>query len=312
MFFPTIEESVVRTGGEILVNALEDATGLKFQFTSGASTASIIDQLCASPENTLAFLPAHGYVQANEQCGAQPAFKAKHGGWGFTWTMFIVQRDSQIYSLSDLNNKKWFFSNRGSLFSQIYPGSHLNGRNIFAGPTQEVRSHREAVLAVYNGEAEFATAPYLPPNNPHRPWRVGDNPDIPESLVASCAPVLQPTSNDPTRTRLICGNWEVWDARADLRNEYPDIVQKVRILALTDPIPNDTVAFSPDFPAELRAYIKTALMSFSRTDGWTQSIGRSSFYGWEGLDPATDAEYEVVRQMVDHAGIPVDRLDLLR
>ncbi len=35
----------------------------------------------------------------------------------------------------------------------------------------------------------------------------------------------------------------------------PDVVQKVKILALSPAIPNDTLSFSPDFPEDLRAQI---------------------------------------------------------
>jgi phosphonate transport system substrate-binding protein len=106
----------------------------------------------------------------------------------------------------------------------------------------------------------------------------------------------------------MCGDWEVKDARANLREEAPDIVQKVRILALTDAIPNDTLSFGPDFPADLRAQIEAALVAFSKTDGWKQSIGSADFYNWTGLDPATDAEYDPVRKLVAFLGITLESL----
>ncbi len=105
----------------------------------------------------------------------------------------------------------------------------------------------------------------------------------------------------------MCGDWRVLDARANLRTEAPDVVQKVRILDLTAPIPNDTLSFGPDFPADLRAKIETALVDFSKTDAWSQSIGSEDFYAWSGLEPATDEEYDVVRQLIELLGITLEQ-----
>ena len=35
------------------------------------------------------------------------------------------------------------------------------------------------------------------------------------------------------------------DARRNLREEAPDVIQKMRIVTLSDPIPNDTMSFGP-------------------------------------------------------------------
>jgi ABC-type phosphate/phosphonate transport system substrate-binding protein len=34
---------------------------------------------------------------------------------------------------------------------------------------------------------------------------------------------------------------------------HPDVVQKLRILMISPDIPNDTLSFGPDFPADVRA-----------------------------------------------------------
>ena len=79
-------------------------------------------------------------------------------------------------------------------------------------------------------------------------------------------------------------------------------MQKVRMLAVSAAIPNDTLSFGPDFPADLRAQIEEALIAFAATEAWGASIGSADFYGWSGIIPATDAEYDVVREMVAATG----------
>ena len=44
---------------------------------------------------------------------------------------------------------------------------------------------------------------------------------------------------------------------------------------------------------------KKALVAFAETEAWGNSIGSEDFYGWSGLEAATDAEYDVVRQLVE-------------
>ena len=68
-------------------------------------------------------------------------------------------------------------------------------------------------------------------------------------MLDTCAP-------NEDGSRLLCGEngeYRVLDARASARNDAPDIIQKVRILTISDGIPNDTLSFGPDFPADVRA-----------------------------------------------------------
>jgi len=156
---------------------------------------------------------------------------------------------------------------------------------------------------VYNGEADFASSFFSPPLKPEGEpaWQPGDDPDIPADLVDSCAP-----SEDGST--LMCGDWRVLDARANLREEAPDVIQKVKILTLSPAIPNDTLSFGPDFPQDLRDQIVAALADFAQTDAWNESIGNQDFYGWTGINPATDAEYDVVRQMIEASGLTLEDL----
>jgi len=56
----------------------------------------------------------------------------------------------------------------------------------------------------------------------------------------------------------MAGDIEVLDARCPAAETAPDVFEKVGILALSPQIPNDTMSFSPEFPAELRQTIVDA------------------------------------------------------
>jgi phosphonate transport system substrate-binding protein len=303
LFVPSVDANQITSGGEIMAAALKEATGLEFEVSIPTSYAATVEEICASPTDTMAFIPAQGYVIANQLCGVDVAFKAVRRGWGVYWTMFIVPRDSEAQTLEDLAGKKWAYPDAGSTSGYLFPQVALNNAGVEPGETLEAGGHPEVIRAVYNGEADFGTAFYSAPLKPEgeEPWKVGDPADVPDDLIESCAPSADGEA-------LMCGDWRVLDARANLREEAPDVVQKVRILALTDAIPNDTLSFSPDFPADLRKTIEEALVAFAETEEWTQSIGSEDFYGWSGLEYAMDEEYDVVRQLVEFLGITLDDL----
>lgn len=119
--------------------------------------------------------------------------------------------------------------------------------------------------------------------------------ELPADVIPNCAP-------DAEGKKLLCDGWRVLDARANIRTEAPDVMQKVRILAVSAAVPNDTLAFSPDFDPELRAQIEAALVAFAGTEGWAASLGNNDFYGWTGIEPATDAEFDIIREMVTKTG----------
>ena len=301
LFVPSVDANVIVTGGEVMAQALNEATGLNFEVSVPTSYAATIEEMCASPTDTMAFIPAFGYVLANDLCGVDVSFKAVRRGWGVYWTMFIVGRDSDIQSLEDLEGKKWAYPDAGSTSGYLVPLVQLKEAGITPGETLEAGGHPEAVRAVYNGEADFATAFYSPWAAPEgaEAWAIGDEPEVPD--FSNCA------LNDDA-SQLLCDGYRVLDARANIREEFPDVVQKVRILSLSPEIPNDTLSFSPEFPADLRTQIEDALVAFAETEAWGTSIGSEDFYGWSGLEPATDADYDFVRKLVAESGTTIESL----
>jgi phosphonate transport system substrate-binding protein len=68
------------------------------------------------------------------------------------------------------------------------------------------------------------------------------------------------------------------------------------------------MSFSPEFPADLRTQIEEALIAFAETEEWATSIGSEDFYGWSGLEPASDADYDFVRKLVAESGTTIETL----
>jgi len=305
LFVPSVDAQVIVSGGEIMAAALNEATGLTFEVSVPTSYAATIEEMCASPADTIGFIPGLGYVLANQLCGVDVAFKAVRFGYSVYWAQILVPRDSDIQSLEDLDGLTWGYGDPGSTSGYMVPLVMFQEAGIEPVPFETGGSHNGAALAVYNGAVDFATTFYSGYLSPEGgiPWSA-ENPDIPDEFVDSCAP-------NEDGSRLLCGpdgEYRVLDARAGVRTEAPDIVQKVRILMISADIPNDTLSFGPDFPEDLRAQIEEALLAFSQTETWNESIGNQDFYGWTGIDPATDAEYDFVRLMVEATGLTLEGL----
>jgi len=305
LFVPSVDAAVIVSGGEVMANALNEATGLTFEVVVPTSYAATIEEMCASPADTIGFIPGLGYALASQLCGVDVAFKAVRFGYSVYWAQILVPRDSDIDSIEDLDGLTWGYGDPGSTSGYMVPLIMFQEAGINPVPFETGGSHNGAALALYNGSVDFATtfySPYAAPEGGIK-WSK-ESPDIPAEFVESCAPNAE-------GTRLFCGpnaDYRVLDARAGVRTEAPDIVQKTRILMISGDIPNDTLSFGPEFPADLRAQIEEALIAFSQTEGWNESLGNQDFYGWTSIDPATDAEYDVVRKMVEATGLTLEGL----
>lgn len=294
-FVPSVEAQVITTGGEVMAAALEEATGLKFQVSVPTSYAATVEAMCAAPDRSMGFIPAAGYVIASNRCGVMVEAAAVRRGWNVYWAAYIVRRDSDIYTFGDLAGRSWAYPDAGSTSGFIVPSVELQAAGIEPGERVEAGGHNQVVQAVYSGEVDFGTTFFSPPLVPGAPWRIGDLPE-PYDLTVD-------ESRLDADGNLFVGDIRILDARANIRSAAPDVVDQVRILRLSAPIPNDTLSFGPDFPSELKAQIMDALYAFAKTDGWAQSIGNEDFYGWSGLAPITDRDYDPVRLQFQILGL---------
>lgn len=303
LFVPSVDANTIVSGGKIMSDALNKATGLTFEVSVPTSYSATIEEMCASPKDTIGFIPALGYVLANQLCGVDVSFAAVRYGSAVYWAQVLVARDSEFKTIKDLDGKKWGLTDPGSTSGYLVPLAMFQEAGIKPGESIETGGHPQSVKAVYNGEVDFSTSFYTPPLKPEgeEAWKEGDAPDVPDDVLEDCA-----VSEDGKS--LICGGYTILDARANIREEAPDVIEKVRILTISDGIPNDTLSFGPEFPATTRTKIEEALTTFATTEDFKTSIGSKDFYNWTGIAPAKDADYDFVRLMVEAAGITLESL----
>ena len=96
------------------------------------------------------------------------------------------------------------------------------------------------------------------------------------------------------------------DARDNVEDDFPDVKEKVLVLATTPEIPNDSVSFVKDFPADMRQQIVDALLAYAQTDEGKDVL--NTLYDIEGLQAADDTFYDGFRADLSKAGINIEEL----
>ena len=91
-------------------------------------------------------------------------------------------------------------------------------------------------------------------------------------------------------------NGQMRDARRLVKTQYKDIEDKVRIIHLTDHLPNDPIVFRVDLPSKIKEDIINALLDYIST-----KEGRDVFndlLGATGLVKCSDSRYDGLRNML--------------
>jgi phosphonate transport system substrate-binding protein len=96
------------------------------------------------------------------------------------------------------------------------------------------------------------------------------------------------------------------DARSSIEEDVPDVKEQVVILAETTDIPNDSVSFIKDMPADVREQLVTALLEISQSEEGQAAL--ESLYSIAGLEAADDAFYDGFRADLSKAGINIEEL----
>lgn len=305
LFVPSVDVDAIITGGEVLTQALEEATGMSFVVSVPTSYAATIEEMCASPDDTIGFIPAQGYVLANDRCGVTVGGAAVRFGLSWYAAQIVVPFDSDIETLEDLEGRTMAIPDFGSTSGYLYPLAMFMEMGIEPGNIVEAGGHNNSMLAVYNGEVDFATAFFSPPLLPGRTWVYGvDSPEIWREAG------VNPVRTEAGRTYVAGGpeegGYRILDARSAITDTAPDIFEKTRILALTPQIPNDTVSFGPQFPLATANEIIKALVEFTASEACRESICSEQFYNWTGLEPVSDSFYDPVRTTMSILGITAE------
>jgi phosphonate transport system substrate-binding protein len=158
-FTPSAETEKIATTVKPLENILSKKLGVKVKSYLATDYTALIEAL-GSNKVDIAFLPPFGYVLANEKYKSEIILKAIRNGHAFYRSQFVVRKGT-AKTLNDLKGKIWAYPDAASTSGYIFPKAYMikNGINPdkFFKDRIQTGSHDNAILAVYNKEADLAT-----------------------------------------------------------------------------------------------------------------------------------------------------------
>ncbi len=99
---------------------------------------------------------------------------------------------------------------------------------------------------------------------------------------------------------------KIQDARRLVRTQFPDVEEKVRILTLTEPIPNDPIIFRKEMDSEMKEKLVQAFVSFMATPKGKKTF--EQLYLVDGVLKVDDTAYDSVRKLLDGLGMNFEKM----
>jgi phosphonate transport system substrate-binding protein len=189
----------------------------------------------------------------------------------------MTRADSGINRLEDFNGTSFAFSDETSTSGHIFARALLQRSGVKLGHVLYAGGHPNVVQAVRDGKVSGGAAFYSPP---------------------SAANLEDGTLVGDARF-LILKNIPTQEERAEL-------LEQVRVIALTDPIPNDVCCVRQGFSESVWEKFEASMQRFLDTPD-----GRSAYYdlvAGVAAAPCTDSDFDEFRAALSDAGVSASAL----
>jgi ABC-type phosphate/phosphonate transport system substrate-binding protein len=311
LFPPDAGTAVINLRAQAVADTISDATGLEFAIGVTDSEEAMVELICTAPADTIAFLSSLGYVMAHEQCGAQLGSVAVNTD-GLTWQagMIVTRRERNLRSIEDLAGLRGAVPDESSLHNAAAVKTMLLNAGVEPEEIIEVQGDNAAMLAVFEGDVDFAVGTFTPPIMPEGedPWQYGvDQNEIWRFL--GLEPERSPIGYVLVIAEPEFGGYRIRDARSGVFDIQPEIFNATRITELTPQIPNETVAFGAEVPIGLAQQVMDELQAFTASETCTESLCSSDFFNWTGLEPTNEAFYQPLRDIVAAGVVTSEMID---
>lgn len=265
-FMPLKDKAISEKNEGIIKNYLEEATGLSIKNVEASDFTTIV-QAFGEGKADIAFMNTLGYLMARDWAKTEAHLMGLYGDVYKTYRgELLIRADDNITDLSGISGKKVAFSDPFSASGYLYPLKLFKDNNVKPKEMIFANGHKDAIEKLYNGEVDLAAVYHTRP------------------------------SVDGVQR----------DARLELIDKYPDIFSKLKILALTDEIPNGPIGMRSDLPSGVKTKLVGALIEFIRTSEGRQAL--NELYNITGLSLVSDADYDVVQKIVKDLGKSVEEV----
>ncbi len=172
----------------------------------------------------------------------------------------IIAHKDGPKSIKEIQGKKFAFVDPVSTSGYFIPLKYLSEQKITVKEKIFAGSHDAVVTAVYQKKVDAGATFYTPPD--------------PDGMPK--------------------------DARWVVKTQFPDVFEKVKILQITGPIPNDPLVFRKDLPEELKAKVVEALKKYILTEEGKKNM--MDMYHVTDFKVAVDSDYDVIREALKSLG----------
>lgn len=173
----------------------------------------------------------------------------------------IIARADGPKTIRELNGKKFAFVDPASTSGYLLPQRLFKANNIKIKESIFAGKHDGVVTAVYQKQVDAGATFYTPPDADGTPK----------------------------------------DARWLVRTQYPDVYDKIKIIQLTDPIPNDPLVFRKDLPPELVNKIVDSMKRYVKTEEGAKVL--KDLYHITDFKEASDKDYDRIREYLRDVGL---------
>ncbi len=259
-FMPAPVEDEVKAGAKLVADDLSKESGLKIELVIAKSYMSVIDGL-ASRTIDVAFLNSLGYLLSHDWSGTEAVFQLKgEDGKDVYKTAIIARADSGIKTMKDINGRSFVFTDPYSMSGYLMPLYLFNENGVKPATTAFAGGYSDVVEMVYSGKADAGAIYYA--------------------------------EHDP--------DGRIHDARVKLVEKYPDMVDKVAVIALSPPIPTTPVVFRKGLLPDV---VKKLEGAFGALNTDQEALGLLyKMYGAKGILKADEKSYDGIRDILKKLG----------
>jgi phosphonate transport system substrate-binding protein len=209
----------------------------------------------------IAFMNPAAYVLAKDEANVKVLMKSVRRGGGAFYAAIITRADSGINSTLDLKDKSFAFGDPNSTSGHIFPKKMFKAAGL-----EPARDFKNVVFAGGHDATVLSVFNHK---------------------ADAGATYANNTKGDD-------GAWSLY-----LKTKAEQ--DQIKVIAYSEPIPNDNLVASPDLDAATSAKIVKVFTDLSSSPEGKQWL--NAIYRIEGFEPATDADYDSVREAMKDAGI---------
>jgi len=298
LLVPSTEGATVEETGQQIAEAIFELTGLYIVSSLQADYTAMIEAFAASEGDTFGIPTTDQYIRIYDRTGGNVSPRLGSERYGYSWyyASLYARRDSGIKGLEDLNGKVWIYNDTGSTSGYVFPNMVFEQNGIEFSNIVTTGGHVNSMVALIEGQGDFCSgygsAPGAPSDWTGDKWDFGDDPEM----------WLWDRWNNQLFRPEFLGT--CYDLRRAVKSTYDfdTVLTDIGVVMNIGPIPNDCLAFGPDFPVDIADIIVEAIKTHIATDEGQALWGDPSFYEWTAVADIDDSFYDGYRAII---GVPI-------